>query len=534
MFPKKLNNKRAVAILRISSRRQEGNNSHQVQEDKIRDYCNEYALELVDIHRIIESAKTSSERIKYSAAIQSALKNNIFNILFYMNDREARNLTDNEKNELLVSAGKICIHYVNDRKILHKDSPASDFLMRDFYAVQNKNFSRVLSEKVNDAMRKKAGDGWFPGNLAPLGYIHQKQKDLNGRELKRGTIIIPDTDVCRIRWVRREFQLRSEGKTIQQVRDQLLQEGLIPASNLRTYSLHGVEERLKNKFYWGYFDWQGVEYKGKHEPIIDSKILQIVKASFGIKGKYNRNKYLESNFSGGWLRCGKPECGLQITYDPKNKKIISTGETKQFKYYRCANSRKLHDKLIYVPEEKIWNQLATVVDKVNLHQALAQKISNALNELNEKAKGAVKRDIANYQVALDRLDEKRDQTFDMFTSKLIDQDEYKRQSQRLQDERRHYTRLLEESQLAINDAWKTTAERVFELAINAKTLWDLGSVEQKLELLKRLCSNPVLDGPTIRYELKKPFTTIAEMRENEKWRSLWDSNPCYIREREVS
>lgn len=41
---------------------------------------------------------------------------------------------------------------------------------------------------------------------------------------------------------------------------------------------------------------------------------------------------------------------------------------------------------------------------------------------------------------------------------------------------------------------------------------------EKVAFLKRVVSNPVLDGPTIRYDLQKPFAVIAQMSGNENWR----------------
>lgn len=137
-------------------------------------------------------------------------------------------------------------------------------------------------------------------------------------------------------------------------------------------------------------------------------------------------------------------------------------------------------------------------------------------------------------MALDKLDEKRDRVVDLLVTKAIDQEEYQRQSEKLKGERRYFTQLLEQSQCSISDAWKVTAQKVFELAMNAKSLWNQGSVEQRLEILKTLCSNPVLEGTSVRYELKKPFVTVAEMAEKDSWRPQGDSNPCILREREVS
>ena len=40
-----------------------------------------------------------------------------------------------------------------------------------------------------------------------------------------------------------------------------------------------------------------------------------------------------------------------------------------------------------------------------------------------------------------------------------------------------------------------------------------------------LLSNPVLDGVTVRYDLRKPFKVLSEMNENSEWRAMRESNP---------
>lgn len=58
-----------------------------------------------------------------------------------------------------------------------------------------------------------------------------------------------------------------------------------------------------------------------------------------------------------------------------------------------------------------------------------------------------------------------------------------------------------------------------ELAKEAKELWKKGSMTERLEILKRVCWNPILDGVNLRYGLRKPFATIAEMSEKQDWRT---------------
>jgi hypothetical protein len=43
-------------------------------------------------------------------------------------------------------------------------------------------------------------------------------------------------------------------------------------------------------------------------------------------------------------------------------------------------------------------------------------------------------------------------------------------------------------------------------------------------MLKQLLWNPQLEGTTVRYDLKKPFRILSEMRESGEWRGGRDSN----------
>lgn len=102
------------------------------------------------------------------------------------------------------------------------------------------------------------------------------------------------------------------------------------------------------------------------------------------------------------------------------------------------------------------------------------------------------------------------------------------------EEKELVSKLLEQYKASFNNDWRLAAQDVFELATNAKTLWNSGSIEQRMKILKSLCSNPKLNDVNIEFDLKKPYVTLSEMREKESWRSQGDLNPCILREREVS
>ena len=530
MKPKETSQNRAIAILRVSSKNQEGNASHPLQESEIREYCESQDLNLEMVFKIVESAKESDDRKKYRGAIDYALKSKIQNVLFYMSDRETRNLTDNESNEKYVRQGKLVLHYVRDRKIIHRGSSESDFMMRDFQALQNKQFSRVLSAKMNDVMEAKAKDGWFPSNHPPLGYIHQRLKDDRGRELKRGTTLVPDPDRSTIQQVTREFELRAAGYSYEQIRNQVLADGLVAPHRGKAYYVSTVEKRLKNKFYRGYFDWAGKEYRGKHDLIIPVEILKKVDSSFGKRYSITKSRGV---FGGGFIRCADPACHCQITYDPKTK-TSKSGETRTFRYYRCSNGKRVHLKLLHLSEEKIWGQFSTVLDSISINEDFATAVAATLNEAKAKVEAKMRAETSAFRDGIERSNELEDAAYVDFRQGILDAQGYERQVGKVRAERDRFTYLLENAQVVITKAGMETAKTIIELANTAKSLWKDATEEERMQIIKRLLSNPVLDGPTVRYEIKKPLLVISEMAKNSVWRPHGDSNPGYRRERAVS
>ncbi|MBV2168583.1 MAG: recombinase family protein, partial [Bdellovibrio sp.] len=338
-------NRKAIAPLRVSSSGQEGNTSWLTQKRECEEYCKRHGLELIEAVAIVETARKSELRKKYKTAISKALKNGVQHILFHKYDREARNLTDNEQNEDLVRQGKVVLHYIADNKILHAGSPDSEFFNRDIQAAINKNYSRDLSTKVRKSHRAKAESGWWPGCRPPDGYIQQKPKNEKGFERRRGSVIVPDTNIQAVRRVQREFEIRAEVPTpsLKEIRNRIIAEGLIPQDQVHKYHPSLVEKHLKNIFYDGRFEWLGVEYEGKHERIITSELFWKVQETFGKKNNFRKNP--NALFGHGYMKCADASCGCSIIFDPKVKTIKETGEVKTYKYYRCSNGKRVHQSL---------------------------------------------------------------------------------------------------------------------------------------------------------------------------------------------
>lgn len=509
-----------IAILRVSSARQKDNTSHEVQEREIRAYAEAQGIRIARVARFVESAKDSERRKAYGEAVAWALANDVRNLLFYMHDRESRNLTDNERNEKLVRAGLLTIHYVRDRKVIAQDSPDTDFFMRDIHAVTAKQYIRTLSIRVKDAARAKAESGWYPGNKLPLGYVHERLRDAEGRELKRGSVIVPDPNPKAIAQVRREYELRGVGGlSFQEIRRRIIAEGFIPAHRVKSYCISTLELRLKHPFYRGHFYYAGRNYTGKHEPILSAELVRAVDETFGLRGKGQPSRGI---FGGGWLTCYG--CGCHVVIDIKRKSLARSGEEKEYRYYHCTNGKGAHPNLkgLAVREDALWEQFGRALDRFTITELVASQIAKSLNATHDKVRAQRGRELADYRLALSALENREDELYRDLKSGLIDDGLYRRQIERLREDRRRYTTALEAESTALDDAYLQTAKSILELAKHAKSLWLSRSPEERREMLESVLSNRALDGLIVRYDLKKPFAILAEMNAEGDWRPKAD------------
>lgn len=494
---------KGLAIVRVSSARQRDNASHEVQEKEILQYAKANGIDVVKTVAIVESAKDSENRSQYRAAVDLALTRDYRHLLFYMYDRESRNLTDNERNEKLVRAGLLSLHYAKDRKVIDKNSPDSDFFIRDIQAVTNKQFIRNLSAKVQDAMRTKAESGWFPGNHVPLGYAHIRNLDSDGKPLKRGTTIGlgPEREVNQ---VKREFSLRASGYSLPRIRATIIAEGYIKPNKVRSYSASSIDRRLKNEFYRGRFKFQGLTYQGNHPLFIEPDILRAVDALSGTRGKNKPNRFV---FGGGFLTCHT--CGCYIVGEIKKG---------QYVYYHCTNGKDLHTgfKNLFVREEFIWDQFGRALRELSLPRTLAIQITKELNSGQNLKRAAHKKELADTKILLSSLNNREDELYLDLKSGLVSIESYNRQIERIKAQRLELEAKLVQGD---DEADTVSANFILELSQRLESIWKTRSDAEKILVLKNLLSNQTLDGATIRYHYREPFLVLREMGRNYDWRA---------------
>ena len=423
------------------------------------------------------------------------------------------------KLEFSVREGVFVVHTARDHRVLHKDSPESDFEAADYDTMRAKQYSRDLRRRAIESMTRKAESGWFP-TKAPLGYINEKLRDEHGQSKDQGsTIALPEWGR---KLVRRMRDLRLANHSLESIAETVLREDIVPKRHQTRFRGKGrksaVERVLKDVFYKGLFAWRDKVYAGKHEPVFNVTEWDELQETFGQRAPQQRHKhdgvFMRADFR---IRCA--ECGCLVVFEPKKK------GAKVFRYYHCTDGRRTHERQVNVSEDSILEQLGGALDAIRITEDLATAIADALSETHRKAQVAKAVDADRYRANIVALDEKENRLYDRLDTGEIDSDTYRQQRERVRAERDAMFNKLRVNDVEVDGAYLVTAKRVLELAKNAKVLWESRSSEERRDLLAKLLQNPVLDGKSVRYDLRKPFRILSEMRQGEKWRGGRDSNP---------
>ncbi|MCC7107889.1 MAG: hypothetical protein IT382_01250, partial [Deltaproteobacteria bacterium] len=197
---------------------------------------------------------------------------------------------------------------------------------------------------------------------------------------------------------------------------------------------------------------------------------------------------------------------------------------KRYDYYRCANGHRAHAKRVHITEAQLLGQFEAAIANIEMPEALAAEISRVLRETHEVTRAERRREIATLKRALEEVQARDDKLVSLYIDGKLDDVTYARQRDLLMTERHEAAERLSAASEELDDKYLATADRVFELAKRARSLWNQRTPSEKRQLLEMVLSNPRLDGVTVRYDMKKPFAILSEMTKGNDWRARRDSN----------
>lgn len=268
--------KRSVRYLRVSSKRQldtdadidpDGNSI-----DTQRKVCQarERTLGLVNVDEYIEPGN-SAQSIEKRPVFRQMLKRIIEQrdvdcVIIYMRSRAFRNFGDAVITERQFK--QLGVEVISAKEDFG-DGIWAD-AMKAIADVVNEVQVRQNGEDIRVKMLNKAKNGGTNGR-AKLGY-RNTTKAVDGHKVN---IIAVDTE--RRQYVELAFELFATGEyTIDSLQAKLTEAGLRMPGSGKPVSTQTVQKLLRDRYYMGILTYRGMEYQGRHEPLIGQELYERV------------------------------------------------------------------------------------------------------------------------------------------------------------------------------------------------------------------------------------------------------------------
>ncbi len=261
-----MKNAKTVTLARVSSRSQEDGYSLDSQGKLLRSYCHENGMSLIREFRLSETASKNERRKVFQEMLGFVKKRKIDHLVVEKTDRLTRNFRDAVViDDWLEAEESRRLHMVKEGLIIHKNAKSDAKLMWNIYLAFAKKYTDNLREEAMKGWDEKLAQGWMPAPPPP-GY-----KTVTERGRKIHTI---DEDTAFM--IERAFKyfLQPEG-CVRSVTEELKMCGLTTRKN-NPHVESSVHRMLSNKFYIGTIQFNGQEYPGAHEPLIDEELFNAV------------------------------------------------------------------------------------------------------------------------------------------------------------------------------------------------------------------------------------------------------------------
>ena len=526
-----MNKSNALILCRISDQKQDDGYSLDAQERLGIEYCNKKVFNILQIFRFVETGSKSGKRQKFDgmmdfikSQVEKQKMDGPMMLVVEKPDRLTRNFTNREQIQFFVMMGKLEIHYYKDRRIVDKNCSPADIFTEDMMTSVSKYIALNIAREVKKGLNEKARNGWYPAH-PPIGYKYTRD-GVVGKHGRREARIIIDEVMKPI--VYRIFELRAVKKHSYEAIGNLIRDEF-PVLGSRKYKFNksSVEKIVLHSFYGGTFEWMGNTHQGKHEVFIPPSWVEIAQS----KMRGTANKPMPVGAFSYLAKCAVPECGCQIIYDPKKKVNKRNGNVREYHYYHCTDGKGIHKKLglpqINASENKIWKQLENAVKGFSLPEQAANYIFLQFNEQERENLGAAELLHGQTKQRLEALIQKQDGLYEDMTKGLIDEEDFRRLKGKLREEILGLRLKLENNYGAEQEKVRDRLKFTLELAKNAEINWNSSTPSDRVVLLKSVLSNFSLDGVTLRYDLKKPFQLLSQIKNIatiESWCACADLN----------
>ena len=347
------------------------------QEDALRNYCEFKGWEVYDLYSDTKSG-TNFERDEMQRLLRDAEEKKFNVVVSIKLDRISRSVQDFLAfDQKLKDLG---IDIVITTQDIDTTTPVG-YMVRTVMLAFGQFERDVIAERTREKLYYQAQKGFWKGGTVPLGYDCIDKK-----------LIINEKEAELVRKIFKYYlEEPSTAKVMKRINDEgyrtkkrETKNGKITGGGL--FTKENIKRLLRSKLYRGIISFNGEEFKGLHEPIIEENLYNQVQKRLDESITDPRATYDGSELSLlGILRCG--ECGSRLSTTYTTKK-----SGKRYHYYKCTRSvhtskkycsaRDIKADDIEIFSQKLISHLAS--DKDFFKAAIQQMKTNASGDLEQK------------------------------------------------------------------------------------------------------------------------------------------------------
>lgn len=281
---------------------------------------------------------------------------------------------------------------------------------------------------------QKAKNGGTLG-IAKIGYKNIRIT-YEGREVR--TI---DIDPDRAPFVTMAFELYATGNyTFHELRDALTDAGLRTKGNHRygprPISLHSLGNMLRDRYYLGYITYDGIEYPGRHEPLITPELFERVQKVLYTERNAGTRERVHDHYLKGTIFCAR--CRRRLILRPSTSK---TGRL--YFYYICRGVQEGDCDLPALPLHKVEHAVTQHYTQISISEQHRKTLENLAVSATEGSKETTAKLRTSLRAQLAALDRQEGRYLDLIGDPNWPQDKIKARMQEVRENKQRITHQLE-------------------------------------------------------------------------------------------
>ena len=466
------------------------------QLSELRSFAQKSNLQIVRVLTESKSAKSPGRPV-FNAMIERINKREVNSILVWNPDRLSRNSVDAGMLIYLLDVG--LLQEIITPSQTFKNTPNDKFMLNILWGqAKLENDNKGIS--VKRGMKTKAEMGWYPFP-AMNGYLNTPERS------KGYKIIIKDPD--RFQLVRKMWNLMLTGiYTIPQVLEIVNEQWAYKTRHGKPMSRSNMYEMFSHPFYYGYFQYGGTWYQGKHEAMVTKEEWDKVQKLIHRKNVPHpiSNEFLFIDL----LTCGK--CKFSVTGTRKFKHYKRTNRTAEYTYYHCTHkNKKMSCDEMPITEHKLQTQIMNILETVEIEEEFKDWAVQYYHEVDAHESQTVSRINANIQKQITDINTKLATLLDLTLSQSISTEEY--------DAKRHDLNVQKTSlqeKLSKPSDWVSEIQKKLNTACDVRSRFLSMSDDEKRKTVRDIGENLFLEGRIVRPELSKPFFVFADAKNHQE------------------